>query len=86
MELSYGYWKLGARQQAILCNREVQWIYVLYTTSLKNNRELWLVAFTKCVTVKETEKLSLNIDLSGSFILYILKLILLQIYSLKYFL
>lgn len=69
MELSYSYWKLGARQQAILCNREMQWIYVLYTISLKNNSELLLAAFTKCVTVKETEKLSLNIDLSGTFIL-----------------
>jgi len=71
VEFSYGYRKLGARQQAILCNGETQWISVLYTTSCKNNSELWLVAFKKCVTVKETEKLSLNIDLSGSFILYI---------------
>lgn len=56
MELSYGNWKQGARQQAMLCNGEMQWIYVLYTTSLKNNTELWLAAFT----VKEIEKLSLN--------------------------
>lgn len=49
MELFYGYWKLEARQQAILCDGEMQWIYVLYTTSLKNS-ELWLAAFTKCVT------------------------------------
>lgn len=50
MELSYDYWKLEARQQEILCDGEMQWIYVLYTTSLKNNSELWLVAFAKCVT------------------------------------
>lgn len=47
----------------------MQWIYVLYTISFKNNSELLLTAFTKYVTVKETEKLSLNIDLSGAFIL-----------------
>lgn len=67
--MSYGYWKLGARQQAILCDREMQGIYGSYTTSLKCNSELWLAAFTKCMTVKETEKLSLNIELSGSLIL-----------------
>lgn len=80
MELSYGYWKLGASQQAVLCNGEMQWIYLLHTTSLKSNSELWLAAFTKCVTVKETEELSLNIDLSGFFILDIYK----SLYCYKY--
>lgn len=69
MELSYGNWKLGARQQAILCNTEMQWIYVSYTTSLKNNSELWLAVFA----VEETEKLSLNKGLSSSFTLALSK-------------
>lgn len=83
MELRCGCWKLGARQQAILCNREMEWIYGLYP-SLENS-ELQLVASTKCMTFRD-RKIILKYRLVTLFYAsYIFKLILLQVYSLRYF-
>lgn len=84
-ELRCGCWKLGARQQAILCNREMEWIYGLYP-SLKNNSELQLVVSLKCMTVRD-RRMILKYRLVALFYAsYIFKLILLQVYSLRYFL